>query len=182
MRSKWLKNGFVYLLILVAVAALFFSFSQSEEGQEAEISEVASQVRAGRVSRITVSGDKLKVFYKDQKTPALARKESTVGTVQTLRELGVSKEQLSAVDIKVEHPSNWGNWLSLMGTLLPVLFVGGMFYLFFRQAQGVNSRALSFGKSQARMISENKPTVTFDDVAGVPEAKEDLKEVVDFLR
>ena len=183
MRSRWLRNGFVYLLILIAVAALFFSFSsQSEKAQETEISEVASRVQAGQVNRIIVSGDSLQVFYKGQKTPALARKEPTVGAIQTLRALGVSEEQLAALDIKVERPSDWGNWLSLLGTLLPVLFVGSIFYLFFRQAQGVNSQALSFGKSRARMASGDKPTVTFQDVAGVPEAKEDLQEVVDFLK
>jgi len=181
--SRWLKNGFVYLLILIAVAALFFSFSsQSEKAQETEISEVASQVQAGRVNKIIVSGDNLRVFYKEQKTPVLARKEPTIGAIQTLRALGVSEEQLAAMDIKIEPPSDWGNWLSLLGTLLPVLFVGSMFYLFFRQAQGVNSQALSFGKSRARMMSGDKPTVTFQDVAGVPEAKEDLQEVVDFLK
>jgi cell division protease FtsH len=181
-RSRWLKNGFVYLLILVAVVALFFSFtSQSEKAQEVEISEIASQVQAGRVDSIIVSGDSLRVSYKRQETPVLARKESTEGAIQTLRALGVSEEQLAPIDIEVEQPSDWGNWLSLLGTLLPVLFVGSIFYLFFRQAQGVNSQALSFGKSRARMMSGDKPTVTFQDVAGVPEAKEDLQEVVDFL-
>jgi cell division protease FtsH len=182
-RSRWLKNGFVYLLILIAVVALFFSFSsQSEKAQEVEISEVASQAQAGRVGTIILSGDSLRVFYKGQKTPVLARKEPTEGAIQTLRALGVSEEQLVSIDIKVEQPSDWGNWLSLLGTVLPVVFVGSIFYLFFRQAQGVNSQALSFGKSRARMISGDKPTVTFQDVAGVPEAKEDLQEVVDFLK
>ncbi len=183
MRSRWLKNGFVYLLILVAVIALFFSFSsQSEKAQEVEISEVASRVQAGRVGTIIVSGDSLRVFYKGQKTPVLARKEPTEGAIQTLRALGVSEEQLAPIDIKVEQPSDWGDWLSLLGTILPVVFVGSIFYLFFRQAQGVNSQALSFGKSRARMVSGDKPTVTFQDVAGVPEAKDDLQEVVDFLK
>jgi len=178
-----LKNGFVYLLILIAVVALFFSFSsQSEKAQEVEISEIASQAQAGRVGTIVVTGDSLRVFYKGQKTPVLARKEPTEGAIQTLRALGVSEEQLAPIDIKVEQPSDWGNWLSLLGTILPVVFVGSIFYLFFRQAQGVNSQALSFGKSRARMISGDKPTVTFQDVAGVPEAKEDLQEVVDFLK
>ncbi|MBM4445707.1 MAG: ATP-dependent zinc metalloprotease FtsH, partial [Chloroflexi bacterium] len=144
--------------------------------------EVASQAQTGRVSRIIVSGDSLRVFYKGENTPVSARKEPTEGALQTLRALGVSEEQLGAIDIKVEPPSDWGNWLSLLGTLLPVLFVGSIFYVFFRQAQGVNSQALSFGKSRARMISGNKPTVTFQDVAGVPEAKEDLREVVEFLK
>jgi len=182
MSSRWLKNSFVYLLILIAVAALFFSFSsQSEKAQETDISEVASRAQEGHVKTIVVSGDNLRVFYRGRETPVLARKEPTVGAIQTLRSLGVSEEQLAAIDIKIQPPSDWGNWLSLLGTILPVLFVGSLFYFFFRQAQGVNSQALSFGKSRARRMSGDKPTVTFEDVAGVPEAKEDLQEVVDFL-
>ena len=183
MSSRWLRNGFVYVLILIAVVALFFSFSsQSEQTQVADISEIARKAQSGQVNRIIVSGDELQVFYKGEDRPVLARKEPAKGAIQTLRDLGVSEDQLASLTIKVEHPGDWDSWLSLLGVLLPVLFVGGLFYLFFRQAQGVNSQALSFGKSRARMMSGDKPSITFQDVAGVPEAKDDLREIVDFLK
>src|SRR5207237_7794124 len=71
---------------------------------------------------------------------------------------------------------------SIVLSLLPVLLIGGFFFYMMRQAQGTNNQALSFGKSRARMFIGNKPTVTFDDVAGVEEAKQELTEVVEILK
>src|SRR2546428_6248559 len=87
------------------------------------------------------------------------------------------------VGIKIQENSQT---LSVVGSivlsLLPVLLIGGFFFYMMRQAQGTNNQALSFGKSRARMFIGNKPTVTFDDVAGVDEAKQELTEVVEFLK
>ncbi|MFZ1692541.1 MAG: ATP-dependent zinc metalloprotease FtsH, partial [Flavobacteriales bacterium] len=74
------------------------------------------------------------------------------------------------------------NWLSLLVNLLPLIFIGALFFILFRQTQGSNNQALSFGKSKARVFTGDKPTVKFDDVAGADEAKEELKEVVEFLK
>src|SRR5262249_55521411 len=79
-------------------------------------------------------------------------------------------------------PSQLGNWIQLIGGFLPLLIFGGLLFFMMRQAQGSNNQALSFGKSRARMFTGNRPTVTFADVAGVEEAKQELAEVVDFLR
>jgi len=74
------------------------------------------------------------------------------------------------------------NWGSLMLNFLPLIIFGGLLFFLFRQARGANSQAMSFGRSRARLIPANRPTVTFDDVAGVEEAKQELLEVVDFLK
>jgi cell division protease FtsH len=88
---------------------------------------------------------------------------------------------LEGVVVKVKGSSGI-NWGGLMINLLPLLIFGGLLFLLFRQARGANSQAMSFGRSRARLFPANRPTVTFDDVAGVEEAKQDLREVVDFLK
>jgi len=184
MGSGWFRTGFVYLLILVAVAALIFSISpQSKKPEGIYINQLAEEIKAGKVERITVRGDDtLEIEYKNQKETAVAHKESGVGVIEMLKDLGVTNEQLLAVKIKSEPPSNWGNVLAILGSVLPVLVVGALFYFLIRQAQSGNNQALSFGKSRARMFTGDKPTVTFEDVAGVEEAKEELQEVVEFLK
>jgi cell division protease FtsH len=184
MGSGWFRTGFVYLLILVAVAALIFSISpQSKKSEGIAISQLAEDIKAGRVERITVTGDDaLKIEYKDKQETAVSHKESGVGVIEILQGLGVTDKQLAAVKIEYEPPSNWGSWLTILGSVLPVLVVGALFYFLIRQAQSGNNQALSFGKSRARMFTGDKPTITFEDVAGVEEAKEELQEVVEFLK
>jgi cell division protease FtsH len=106
--------------------------------------------------------------------------ESTL--TEQLRNLGVTEQDLTSVEIEVVQPPDWMTLLSAGGSILLVvaMFVGG--YLMLRQFQGANSRALSFGKSQARMYTGDQPSVTFEDVGGVREAKEALSEVVEFLK
>ena len=113
-----------------------------------------------------------------------AQKESGETLVQQLVALGVSSEKLSPANVKIEirPPSSWVTVISVLGYVLPFLLLGFLFWWIFRQAQGSNNQAMSFGKSRARMFSGENPTVTFDDVAGADESKEELKEVVEFLR
>jgi len=184
MGSGWFRTGFVYLLILVAVAALIFSISpQSKKSEGIAISQLAAEIKDGKVESITVTGDdSLKIEYKDKRETSVSHKESGVGVTEILEDLGVTKGELAAVNIEYEPPSNWGSWLTILGSILPVLVVGALFYFLIRQAQSGNNQALSFGKSRARMFTGDKPTVTFEDVAGVEEAKEELQEVVEFLK
>lgn len=183
MSSGWMRNGFVYFLILVAVIALFFSlFSPQGTQPELDLTDLAQQVNKGQVERMVVSGEEVKVYYKDSREAAVTRKERNSDIVQTLVALGVPSDKIMEVGIQVEKPSDWGSWLTILSGILPLIFVGALFYFLMRQAQGSNSQALSFGKSRARMFTGDKPTVTFADVAGVTEAKQELEEVVEFLR
>jgi cell division protease FtsH len=184
--SSRLRNGFVYLLILLAIAAILYSYrTQSVRPEGATISDVANALQAEdagqKITQITVSGDRLTVEYQDG-TTAVAQKESDTSAKEELLNLGVTPEQLAAVEWVNEAPSDWSNWIALLGYTLPALFVVGIIWFMLRQAQGSNNQALSFGKSRARMFTGDQPTVTFEDVAGVEEAKEELQEVVEFLK
>ncbi len=185
MNSGLFKNSIVYLLILLAVAALIFSvFSNPRNNNELDITTVAEDIKAGRVARLSVKEDNVSVEYVSQsnKPTAVSRKEPNVSIFRTFEELGVSQEALSQVKIEVIPPSAWSDWGTLAITVLPLLIFGALLFFMVRQAQGSNNQAMNFGKSRARMFTGDKPTVTFDDVAGADEAKQELAEVVEFLR
>ncbi|MBX5490516.1 MAG: ATP-dependent zinc metalloprotease FtsH [Chloroflexi bacterium] len=184
MDTKWLRNSLVYLIILVAVIALFITVSsgtQEKEGTTVSMNEVAAGVKMGTIRKITVQEDKL-TFEKSDGKRYTARKEHNSTVSQALRDYGVTPEQLEAVNIQVVDPPQFTNWLGLLVNLLPLVFFGAVLLFMMRQAQGSNNQALSFGKSRARMFLGNKPTVTFADVAGVDEAKQELQEIVEFLK
>ncbi len=183
MGSKSRGSPFIYLIILAAVGFLVYSFysQQVQDVQAMDLSKVAAQVREGNVTSIRVEDDKLLIDLADG-TEVVSHKGPEATLTEQLRDLGVTQEDLTTVDIEVVKPPDWMTLLSAGGSILLVIamFVGG--YLMLRQFQGANSRALSFGKSQARMHTGDQPSVTFEDVGGVREAKEALQEVVEFLR
>lgn len=181
MNVNW-RGALIYLLILVAAGALILGiFPMSSELDEIPISELVQDINDGRVRSIAVEENNLEVTYRDGRTIA-SLKEDGVDLPETLLGFGVTPETMEMVDIQVEPPSPWGEWLAILGSFLPFIFLAVLFIFLMRQAQGTNNQALSFGKSRARMFTGEKPTVTFDDVAGVDEAKQELAEVVEFLR
>lgn len=184
MNSGLFKNSVVYLLILLAVAALIFSiFSNPRDSNELDITAVAGDIKAGRVAQITVREDEVTVKYiQSNKQTAKSRKEPGVSIFKTFEKLGVTNDELNKVKIEVIPPSAWSDWGTLAITILPLIIFGALLFFMVRQAQGSNNQAISFGKSRARMLTGDKPTVTFDDVAGADEAKQELAEVVEFLR
>jgi len=176
-------SPFIYLIILAAVAFLVYSFysQQAQDVQDVKLSDVAAQVRAGKIASIRVEDDKLVVERTDGSEVISHKGRETTLTEQLLN-LGVTQEQLTNLQIEVVEPPDWMTLLSAGGSILLVIamFVGG--YIMLRQFQGANNRALSFGKSGARMYTGDQPSVMFEDVGGVREAKEGLLEVVEFLR
>ena len=184
MNSGVLRNGLIYLLIIVAIAALIFSvLSGPRQTREISITEVASDIKKGAVKSLLLQGDLVTVEYRDPNLGMRSsRKETDRTLLETLEDLGVTSAQLAEVSIKVEPPGVWADWASLLITIVPLVVFGALLFFMVRQAQGTNNQALSFGKSRARMFTGDKPTVTFDDVAGVDEAKHELAEVVEFLR
>ena len=179
MYSRWLRNSFIYLVILAAVIALVYTFFQpGKETTVKPLSEVVQLAKEGRISQIEVQGDSL-IVTPTQGEKFKSRKESG-GTLSEL--LSAERVDTSKLKIVVKEPSQFGNWLGVLFNFVPLILFAGIFLFMMRQAQGSNSQAMSFGKSRARMFTGNKPTVTFADVAGVDEAKEELQEVVEFLK
>lgn len=184
MNSPRGRNSLVLFILLMVVAVLVYQFrSGATQPERIPLNEVASKVKTGEIVRIVVDENELELVFNDG-TKALSRKEPTKTTVEQLKDLGVTEQDLNAqqIALEIKEPSDLGTILSLVTYIFPALLVVGLIWLMLRQAQGTNNQALSFGKSRARMFAGDQPTVTFDDVAGVEEAKEELQEVVEFLK
>ncbi len=178
---KWSRALYV-VLILVVLAFLYGLFvAQNDSAEVVEISKVAELANQNQVQSITVDQNELSIILMNG-DELKSNKESDAGIIETLKILGVSAERLSGIKVTVAPRSAWEGWLAILGTLLPLVLIGGFFFFILRQAQGAGNQALGFGKSRARMFTGDKPTVTFDDVAGVDEAKQELAEIVEFLR
>jgi cell division protease FtsH len=180
------RSSIIYLLLFIAIIAMVvYNFQQQATAQEIlPINKVAADIRSGTVERIVVENDnRIRVVYADG-TERSSNKEANATLVEQLKALGVTTEELNSDRFKIDikPPSPWLGIATIMGYVLPFVILAGVFWFVFRQAQGSNNAALSFGKSRARMFTGDQPTVTFEDVAGVDEAKEELQEVVEFLR
>lgn len=175
MKSDWKHNVFIYLAVALAIIAIFSYFiPQANKATEIPLSQVITMSQRHEIEKLEVQGEVLNITTKDG-TKYLAYKEPDANVFQ------ITGLDLTGVIVGVKGSSGI-NWINLAVNVLPVVFFAGMLFFLFRRAQGANSQALSFGKSRARLFTANTPTVTFDDVAGVDEAKQDLREVVDFLK
>jgi cell division protease FtsH len=188
MNATRMTRWIIYGLIGVALFAILWSFSASPaQTSEISISQLAGQVKAGEVAEIVVSGNRQQVTvrYLDPQRPSSRANVSGVSSVEeVLRLYGVPESLLGdgRLAITYERASQFGGWFSVVGLLLPALLMIAFIFFIFRQTQGSNNQAMSFGKSRARMFTSDHPTVNFGDVAGAQEAKEELQEVVEFLR
>ncbi len=182
MDSKRIRNGMIYFLLVVALGAFLYIILNNQGNVSATVSiaEIATLVRSGNVQELHVDGDEVIAFTGGRSIGS--RKETDVGLIETLQNLGVTKDQLADVDVEIEAPSGWEVYGGILLALLPILLIAVFFIFILRQAQGVGNQAFSFSKSRARMFTGDKPTVTFSDVAGNEEARQDLEEIVEFLK
>ncbi len=184
MYGRWLRNSFIYLLILVAIVAIVLAvfYKDSEGKEEVALTEFINEAQGLHVEKVEVN--KREITYTLINDPNQVTFKTEMEQFDNLRTIfqdaGIEPEDWPPYEIK--KPSQWGNYLGLLINFLPIVFILAIVFFFLRQAQGSNNQALNFGKSKARMFSGSRPSVTFLDVAGVEEAKEELKEVVEFLK
>jgi cell division protease FtsH len=168
-------RNLIYFIAIILIGLLAYSLfsNQSAKPKQVSISEIAADVTNNQISKITIQDNKVTADVKND-GQIQAYKEAGVG----LKDYGITPDK---VTIDVINTQNSSAWISLLGTIIPFLLIAGFIYLIFRQAQSGNMRAMSFGKSTARLFG-GKKKVTFADVAGLKESKEELMEIVEFLK
>jgi cell division protease FtsH len=183
--SRLVRNSVLLVVLAVFGLALLWTYMLDGE-QQAQYSygQLLADARAGKVDTITKDGDRLVAKLNGEPEPRTTVIPSELTDVYA--NLGCTtntSEGFDCTTFNVNEPSAAGQWVGLLITaLLPVLLIGAFIFFMMRQAQGTNNQAMSFGKSRARMFLGNKTVVTFNDVAGVDEAKQELTEVVEFLK
>jgi cell division protease FtsH len=175
MKPKARNTGLFYLLLLASIGALvvFIMRVPQPKPQEIPISQVITMSQNDEIDKIEVDGEWLTIYAKDKTELRSYIGYSSIWDITSLKLEGMSDYGIKPGGI------DWGTLL--LSTLPFIIFGVFIFFVFFR-ARGVNNQAISFGRSRARLFPADKPTVTFDDVAGVDEAKQELHEVVDFLK
>jgi cell division protease FtsH len=176
--KKQLKNiSFFAALVLIGLI-VFAANSQPKDIESIPINQVITKANEGEIARLEIAGNDIKVFDNedDEQPSAISRKEPG----SSIYEQGLTNKDVR-VDIKPD-PNAGSTWTNILISLLPVFVIGIILFFMFRSAQGQGNQALSFGKSKARLYGNEKEKVTFKDIAGSDEVKQDLQEVVEFLK
>ncbi|PID51875.1 MAG: cell division protein FtsH [Candidatus Moraniibacteriota bacterium] len=184
--EKIFKNsGLIIGVLIVILAFWILSTGTPEEVEKISLTQLSQEVNDEQVKSITVEADGKVLIDLNNAKKQETNKEPDASLTETLKNFGVKEEKLSAVPITIEKPSGASMWATiLIPSLLPILIIGGLIFFMMKQAMRGNNQAMSFGSSRARMIDpkDKKNRTSFKDVAGNKEAKEELVEIVDFLK
>lgn len=177
MNSFFRNVGFYLLVIFVAITAYDYFSVKPQQVEEVSYSQFLNRVESGEVSKVVLTKNSIKATKKDGGEFTTIAPDAPVGD-ETL----VGKLESKGVEITAQNPKEPPWWMTLLSSFLPILILIGVWFFIMNQTQGSGSRVMSFGKSRARLSSGDKVRVTFNDVAGADEAKEELEEVVEFLK
>jgi cell division protease FtsH len=181
---KEIIKKFAVFFLFLAIIAFIFSFfgTDKDEGNEISIATLIQEINNDQVASIQVQGNILDITLNNEEKQ-LSKKETGEPLSELLKNYEVPGEKIAAVDITIGEEPNSGMFLTtILPFLIPGLFIIALIWFMMRQVQGVNNRAMTFGQSGAKVANQQKQKSTFADVAGAKEAKEDLFEIVDFLK
>ncbi|MDD2352133.1 MAG: ATP-dependent zinc metalloprotease FtsH [Candidatus Caldatribacteriota bacterium] len=173
-KNKNFKNAGLYLLILIVVISVLSSFFEpSSSVSELSYSQFLSEVESNNVISVSISGNTATgELSNNQKFSTYLPDDPELMNI--LRDKNINIEAKPPVEL------SW--WMRILSSLLPMALIIGIWIFMMRQMQGGGNKVMSFGKSQAKLMGKETPKVTFEDVAGVDEAKEELQEVIEFLK
>ena len=183
--KKWFQSGLVYGLIVLGAILVIYSFAPTINTNEISVSEVIQKAQRGEIQEIIVRENELTIIPFRQ-SDSLKQYTSRIGNdtdiLSILADNNVPVGSDSGILVSYKGSGGFSNLFGLLINFLPLIFFGALIIFMMRQAQGGNNQTMSFGRSKAKMTNMSKPTVTFQDVAGVEESKEELVEIVEFLK
>ena len=175
------KNMLLYGCMFLFTLFIFAGFAENaDQKKTVPLSEVIQSLRKGEVTQISVLDNKLVVKTKKEEVQTF--KEPGSNVYQLFSDAGVTKEALEKTNVEIKDETGLNTWVNILSAFLPIALMIGFFWFIFRQARGAQESIFSFGQSKAKLFNRDLPKTTFADVAGVDEAKQELTEIVDFLK